>query len=158
MAHPKVGHRAPDFELEGTDGPFKLSDHLGERVVLLFYPGDNTPVCTKQFCSYAERADDMHELPATVVGISSQDVDSHKGFQSKHSIPVPLLADTDKSVAKAYGASAPMIGTRRAVIVVDEDGIVRHHFVHRLGLDFQTVDDIRAVLDALPQRAGSGAS
>jgi thioredoxin-dependent peroxiredoxin len=157
MSHPKVGDRAPDFELEGTDGPFKLSDHLGERVVLLFYPGDNTPVCTKQFCSYAERADDMHDLSATVIGVSSQDVDSHTEFQSKHSIPVPLLADTDKSVAKAYGASAPMVGIRRAVIVVDEDGIIRHHFVHRLGLDFQTVDDIRAVLDALPQRAGSGA-
>jgi peroxiredoxin Q/BCP len=155
MSHPKVGDAAPDFQLEGTDGAFKLSDHRGERVVLLFYPGDNTPVCTKQFCSYAERADDMHELPATVVGISSQDVDSHVQFQSKHSIPVPLLADTDKSVAKAYGASAPMVGTRRAVIVVDEDGIIRHHFVHRLGLDFQTVDDIRAVLDTLPQRAGS---
>lgn len=155
MSHPKVGDPAPDFELDGTDGPFKLSDHRGERVVLLFYPGDNTPVCTKQFCSYAERADDMHELPATVVGISSQDVDSHVQFQSKHSIPVPLLADTDKSVAKAYGASAPMVGTRRAVIVVDEDGVIRHRFVHRLGLDFQTVDDIRAVLDTLPQRAGS---
>jgi len=155
MSHPKVGDPAPDFELDGTDGSFKLSDHRGERVVLLFYPGDNTPVCTKQFCSYAERADDMHELPATVVGISSQDVDSHVQFQSKHAIPVPLLADTDKSVAKAYGASAPMVGTRRAVIVVDEDGVIRHHFVHRLGLDFQTVDDIRAVLDTLPQRAGS---
>lgn len=155
MSHPKVGDRAPDFELEGTDGPFKLSDHLGERVVLLFYPGDNTPVCTKQFCSYAERADDMNDLPATVVGISSQGVDSHQEFQAKHSIPVPLLADTDKSVAKAYGASAPMVGTRRAVIVIDEDGIIRHHFVHRLGLDFQTVDDIRAVLDELPQPAHS---
>jgi peroxiredoxin Q/BCP len=158
MAHPKVGDPAPDFELEGTDGAFKLSDHRGERVVLLFYPGDNTPVCTKQFCSYAERSDDMHELPATVIGISSQDVDSHKEFQSKHSIPVPLLADTDKSVAKAYGASAPMVGTRRAVIVVDEDGIIRHHFVHRLGLDYQTVDEIKAVLDSLPQPARSGSA
>jgi peroxiredoxin Q/BCP len=155
MSHVKVGDRAPDFELEGTDGTFRLSDHRGERVVLLFYPGDNTPVCTKQFCSYAERADDMRDLPATVVGISAQDVDSHTAFQAKHSIPVPLLADTDKSVAKAYGVSMPVRGTRRAVIVIDEDGIIRHHFVHRLGLDFQTVDEIRAVLDELPHPAGS---
>jgi peroxiredoxin Q/BCP len=155
MAHLKEGDPAPDFELEGTDGTFKLSDHRGERVVLLFYPGDNTPVCTKQFCSYAERADDMNSLPATVVGISGQDVDSHTAFQSKHSIPVPLLADTDKSVAKTYGVSMPVRGTRRAVIVVDEEGIIRHYFVHRLGLDFQTVDEIRAVLDQLPQPAGS---
>lgn len=158
MPSAKVGRRAPDFELEGTDGPFKLSDHLGERVVLLFYPGDNTPVCTKQFCSYAERADDMHDLPATVVGISSQDLVSHQDFHDKHSIPVPLLADTDKSVAKAYGVSAPLVGTRRAVIVVDEEGVIRHHHAHRLGLDFQTVDEIRAVLDGLPRRAGGAAA
>jgi peroxiredoxin Q/BCP len=154
----RVGQPAPDFELHGTDGPFKLSDHLGERVVLLFYPGDNTPVCTKQFCSYAERADDMRDLPATVIGISSQGIASHREFKDKHSIPVPLLADEDKSVAKAYGACAPMVGTRRAVVVVDEAGVIRHHFVHRLGLDFQTVDQIREVLDGLPQRVGSGSS
>src|SRR6187399_2353836 len=102
MAHLKEGDPAPDFELEGTDGTFKLSEHRGERVVLLFYPGDNTPVCTKQFCSYAERADEMRDLPATVIGISSQAVESHREFQSKHSIPVPLLADVDRSVAKSY--------------------------------------------------------
>src|SRR6202035_6027282 len=56
---PKVGEQAPDFELRGTSGPFKLSDHRGERVVLLFYPGDNTMVCTKQFCSYRDRAEDF---------------------------------------------------------------------------------------------------
>ncbi len=150
----RVGRRAPDFELEGTDGPFRLAEHLGERVVLLFYPGDNTPVCTKQFCSYAERVDDMHDLQATVIGISSQDMESHREFQAKHSIPVPLLADTDRSVAKAYGVSAPLVGTRRAVIVIDEEGVIRHRHVHRLGLDFQTVDDIRAVLAELPQHAG----
>jgi len=152
---PSVGDRAPDFELQGTAGPFKLSDHRGERVVLLFYPCDNTPVCTKQFCSYAERPDEMRDLPATVVGISAQGLESHQEFQSKHDIPVPLLADVDKSVAKSYGVTAPMVGTRRAVIVVDEDGVIRHRFVHRLGLDFQTVDDIRAVLDELPAPAGA---
>jgi peroxiredoxin len=56
---PRVGEPAPDFELEGTEGPFRLSEHRGERVVLLFYPGDNTPVCTKQFCSYRDRSEDM---------------------------------------------------------------------------------------------------
>ncbi len=77
---PQVGEQAPDFELEGTDGPFKLSDHRGERVVLLFYPGDNTMVCTKQFCSYRDRAGDFATLKATVVGISSQDLASHEAF------------------------------------------------------------------------------
>ena len=153
MSASKVGDRAPDFELDGTDGPFKLSDHRGERVVLLFYPGDDTPVCTKQFCSYAERPDDMRDLQATVIGISSQDLESHEKFQQKHSIPVPLLADPDRSVAKAFGVSAPLVGTRRAVIIVDEEGVVRYRHVHRLGLDFQTVDEIRAALEGLAPQA-----
>jgi peroxiredoxin Q/BCP len=141
-----VGDQAPDFELDGTEGRFRLSDHRGERVVLLFYPGDFTPVCTKQFCSYAERAEDMSALGATVVGISAQDLDSHMKFVNENGIPVPLLADPDKKVAKAYGASAPVVGTRRAVIIVGEDGKVAYKHVHTLGLDFQTVDDIREAL------------
>jgi peroxiredoxin Q/BCP len=145
-----VGDPAPDFELEGTEGRFKLSDHRGERIVLLFYPGDFTPVCTKQFCSYAERAEDMSSLGATVVGVSAQDVDSHSKFVNENGIPVPLLADTDKTVAKAYGASVPVVGTRRAVVIVDEDGKVAYKHVHTLGLDYQTVDDIREALEALP--------
>ena len=141
-----VGDPAPDFELDGTEGRFRLSDHRGERVVMLFYPGDFTPVCTKQFCSYAERAEDMSSLDATVVGISAQDIDSHAKFVTENGIPVPLLADTDKKVAKDYGASVPMVGTRRAVFIVDEDGKVAHKHVHTLGLDFETVDDIREAL------------
>jgi thioredoxin-dependent peroxiredoxin len=147
---PQVGEQAPDFELSGTAGTFKLSDHRGERVVLLFYPGDNTMVCTKQFCSYRDRAGDFAELNATVVGISSQDLASHEDFIAKHGLTVPLLADVDKSVAKAYSAHSGRLGTKRAAIVIDEDGIVRHRHDHLLGLDFQSVDDLKATLDALP--------
>ena len=147
-----VGDTAPDFELDGTEGRFRLSDHRGERVVLLFYPGDFTPVCTKQFCSYAERAEDMSSLGATVVGISAQDVDSHTKFVSENGIPMPLLADPGSKVAKSFGASVPVMGTRRAVFIVDEDGKLAYKHVHTLGLDFQTVDEIREALDALPAR------
>jgi peroxiredoxin Q/BCP len=150
---PQVGEQAPDFELPGTDGPFRLSDHRGERVVLLFYPGDNTMVCTKQFCSYRDRAEDFAALNATVVGISAQDIASHEGFISKNALTVPLLADVDNSVAKAYGAHSSRLGTKRAVIVIDESGIVRHRHDHLLGLDYQSVDDLRAALDALPAPA-----
>jgi peroxiredoxin Q/BCP len=146
---PRVGEQAPDFELEGTDGPFKLSGHRGERVVLLFYPGDNTPVCKKQFCSYRDRADDFAALDATVVGISAQDVDSHRGFIEKNSLTVPLLADVDGAVASAYSASN-RLGTKRAAIVIDEQGIVQHRHDHLLGLDYQSVDDLKAALEALP--------
>src|SRR3954454_18951370 len=97
--HPAVGEQAPDFELEGTDGAFRLSQQRGKRVVLLFYPGDETPVCTKQFCSYRDRADDMAQLDAVFVGISSHSVDSHSKFTAHHGLNVPLLADEDGSVA-----------------------------------------------------------
>ena len=148
-----VGDAAPDFELPGTEGAFKLSDHRGERVVLLFYPGDNTPVCTRQFCSYRDHAEDVGGLGATLVGISDQDLDSHALFVAKHGLNVPLLADQDRAVAKAYGVTAPVVGVRRAVIIVDEDGVLAHRHVHRLGLDYQDVDELRAALAALPARA-----
>ncbi len=147
---PQVGEQAPDFELPGTDGPFRLSDHRGERVVLLFYPGDNTMVCTKQFCSYRDRAEDFAALDATVVGISSQDLASHEGFIAKNGLNVPLLADVDKKVAKAYSAFSQRLGTKRAVIVIDADGIVRNRHDHLLGLDYQSVDDLKEALGAIP--------
>jgi thioredoxin-dependent peroxiredoxin len=153
--HPRVGDPAPDFELDGTDGRFRLSDHRGERVVLLFYPGDNTPVCTRQFCSYRDNADDFASLHATVVGISSQSVDSHRSFTAEHGLNVPLLADEGSEVAKAYGAHAPVVGTKRAVVIVDEKGIVRYRHDHALGLDFQTVEELHEALESLPATGAS---
>jgi|ERR1041385_3308375 peroxiredoxin Q/BCP len=146
---PRVGEQAPDFELPGSGGPFRLADHRGERVVLLFYPGDNTPVCTRQFCSYRDRPEAFTSLGATVVGISTQDVASHEDFIAKNNLTVPLLADVDGAVARAYSAHG-RLGTKRAVVIVDEEGIVRHRHDHLLGLDYQSVDDLEAALDALP--------
>jgi peroxiredoxin Q/BCP len=150
---PQVGQAAPDFELPGTDGTFRLSEHRGARVVLLFYPGDNTMVCTKQFCSYRDRAEDFAGLGATVVGISAQDIDSHTAFAAKHSLTVPLLADVGGNVAKLYSAWGGRLGTKRAVIVIDEQGIVRHRHDHLLGLDYQSVDELAAALETLPAPA-----
>ena len=144
---PKPGDPAPDFELEGTDGPFRLSDQRGRRVVLLFYPGDETAVCTRQFCSYRDREDDLRELDAVVVGISANSLDSHESFRENHGLTVPLLADPGRKIAGEYGVSAPVLGTRRAVVIVDEDGVVRHHDVHTVGLTYATVDDIREALE-----------
>jgi thioredoxin-dependent peroxiredoxin len=146
---PQVGEPAPDFELPGTDGTFHLVEHRGERVVLLFYPGDNTMVCTKQFCSYRDRKDDFAALDATVVGISKQDLESHEGFIEKNGLTVALLADVDGKVASSYSAYSPRLGTKRAVIVIDEQGIVRHRHDHLLGLDFQSVDDLKGALAEL---------
>ena len=148
--HPAVGDDAPDFELEGTHGTFKLSDHRGERVLLLFYPGDETTVCTKQFCSYRDNAEAFGALGVTAVGISGKGVDSKKSFAEHHELNVPLLADPDLEVAKAYGACGGLVKvTKRAVIVVGEDGTILHRHDHALGLDFQTVADLKETLDSL---------
>jgi peroxiredoxin Q/BCP len=151
-----IGEAAPDFELAGTAGTFRLSDHIGERVVLLFYPGDETPVCTRQFCSYRDRAEELDGLGATVVGISAQGVDSHRRFAAKHGLTVPLLADEDGAVARSYGAFTAPFGIRRAVVVIDEEGLVRYRHVHLLGLTYQSVDSLREVLATLgPPRSPS---
>jgi peroxiredoxin Q/BCP len=152
--HPAVGEEAPDFELEGTHGSFKLSDHRGERVLLLFYPGDETPVCTRQFCEYRDNAEAFGALGVTAVGISGKGVDSKQRFAEKNDLNVPLLADPDLEVAKAYDACAGILkATKRAVIVVGEDGKVLHRHDHALGLDFQTVADLQKTLDELPAPA-----
>jgi thioredoxin-dependent peroxiredoxin len=153
---PTVGDPAPDFELHGTGGRFRLSDHRGERVVLLFYPGDNTPVCTRQFCSYRDNADTFGSLDATVVGISSQSVESHESFSAEHGLNVPLLADEDSAVAKQYGAHTPVVGTKRAAIIVDEEGVIRYRHDHLLGLDFQSADDLREALESISHGASAG--
>jgi peroxiredoxin Q/BCP len=150
---PQVGEPAPDFELPGTDGPFKLSDHRGERVVLLFYPGDETPVCTKQFCSYRDRSDELHELDATLIGISPQSVESHHDFIKNHGLVVPLLADSDLTVSDLYGVKQRVVGTRRAVVIIDEQGIVRYRHQNTMSLTYDSVDDLREALAQLPATA-----
>ena len=152
--HPDVGEVAPDFELQGTHGTFKLSDHHGERVLLLFYPGDESAVCTKQFCSYRDNAEAFGALGVTAVGISGKGVDSKKSFAEKNDLNVPLLADPGLTVSKAYDAYSGLAKLpKRAVIVIGEDGTVLHRHDHALGLDFQTVADLKETLDSLPAPA-----
>lgn len=155
---PRVGDIAPDFELEGTEGRFKLSEHRGQRVVLLFYPGDETPVCTRQFCSYRDRSEDLARLDAVLVGISGQDVESHRDFTSHHGLTVPLLADPDKAVARAYGVTRPVLGTQRATFVVDENGVVAWSKRHALGLDYVDADELAVTLGSLGLSRPSAAS
>lgn len=152
---PAVGDEAPDFELEGTAGTFKLSEQRGEKVMLLFYPGDETTVCTKQFCEYRDNAQAFGALGVTAVGISNDDVDSKRRFADKNELTVALLADEDCAVAKAYDAYSGLAKTpKRAVIVIDEQGRVAHRHDHALGLDFQTVADLKQTLDELPATTG----
>jgi peroxiredoxin Q/BCP len=148
-----VGDPAPDFTLDGTEGRFTLSEHRGERVVLLFYPGDDTTVCTKQFCAYRDAREEMNELGATFVGISTQDMTSKESFKSKYGLTTPLLADPDGAVAEAYGVYAKRLdAAKRTVFIVDEDGKIAHKHANFLSLTFDGVDDLAEALAAVPAR------
>lgn len=149
MARPKPGDKAPDFNLPGTGGKtYQLSDYRGRNLILAFYPGDFTTVCTKQFCSYRDNDTRLKGLDAEVLGISPQSVDSHDRFAAKHGLTVPLLADEDRTVAKAYAVAAgPLV--RRSIFLIDGDGIVRYRHVSRLGLTYQDVDDLERAVGAI---------
>ena len=149
MAKLDVGDAAPDFELPGTGGrTYRLADYRGRKVILAFYPGDFTAVCTRQFCSYRDQGDRLDNLGADVLGVSPQSVESHERFTEEKRLSVPLLADEDKRVARAYGVAAgPMV--RRAIFIVDEEGIVRHRKGTLAGLTYESVDDLERALAAL---------
>jgi thioredoxin-dependent peroxiredoxin len=128
--HPGSGDRAPDFELAGTGGrTYRLSDHAGEPVVVVFYPADNSPVCTLQLRSYSEDLNAFEALGATVLCLSPQDVDSHERFAEENDLRVPLLADLGAKVGESYNILGPLGFYRRSVFVVDPGGTIR--FVRR---------------------------
>lgn len=150
MAGPGVGDAAPEFTLPGTGGQsYSLRDYRGKKVVLAFYPGDFTMGCTAQLCSYRDAFAEFEGLDAVVLGISSQDVDSHERFSAKHDFPFPLLADTDKAVAKAYGIMGPL-GPKRSVFILDTDGVVRwKHIAALVGVTFKSPKVLREALQAI---------
>ena len=156
MAKLNIGDPAPDFTLEGTAGPFTLSEHRGETVVLLFYPGDDTTVCTKQFCSYRDAQDEVSQLDATLVGISAQDMDSKQAFKAKYGLTTPLLADPGGEVAKAYGVYAgPLKMAKRTVFIIDEQGRIAYKHGNFMSLTFDSVTDIKGALEQVRAQAAA---
>jgi thioredoxin-dependent peroxiredoxin len=146
------GSPAPDFSLPDAEGAeWRLSEHLGTTVVLLFYPRDNTPVCTRQLCSVRDHWSDYQETGAEVIAISSDSVESHKNFARKHSLPLRLLSDIGGKVSTQYGMNSWVPGrAARGVVVIDKDGRIAHHKVQALSL-FRPADD--DVLEAI-RKAG----
>jgi peroxiredoxin Q/BCP len=148
-----VGDTAPDFTLPGIANgerrDYSLAEHRGRRVVLAFYPGDFTPGCTRQMCSYRDDLAKFNDTGAVLLGISPQDIDSHERWAEKKGFHFPLLADTDKNVIEAYGVGAPLIGVRRSVFVVDANGVVRFSDSKLIGATFVPAGKLVPVLQQL---------
>ncbi|MEP7202180.1 MAG: peroxiredoxin [Ilumatobacteraceae bacterium] len=145
-----VGDEAPAFSLPATgDSTISLSDFDGKAVVLVFYPGDDTPVCTKQLNAYSRELDEFESLNAQVLGVSAQSVDSHEMFAGKNELKFPLLADTDKTVAGLYGTLGPLGFPRRSVFIIDKHGVIRYAHRAIAGLTYRPVSELIEVLSSL---------
>lgn len=138
-----LGKPAPDISLPDSDGKtWRLSDQRGKVVVLLFYPGDETPICTKQMCSVRDRWEDYRATGAEVVGISTDSVESHKKFAEHHDLPLRLLSDAGGEASNRYRARSLIPGkVARSVFVIDAQGILCYSDVRPLGL-FRPKDDV----------------
>lgn len=145
----RSGDPAPDFTLVDDHGePFTLSQHTGRRILLVFYPGDDTPVCTRQLCDYRDGIEQFQGLGVDVVGISGDDAASHRRFREKHRLPFRLLSDPDLAVAERYGCRG-MLGMKRGVFLVDEDGILRYAHVESVAVFRRSREELIRVIEDL---------
>lgn len=144
----ETGQQAADFTLKDGEGKdWTLGDHRGNTVVLLFYPGDNTPVCTAQLCSVRDHWSEYQATGAEVVGVSTDTVDSHKDFAEKNQLPLRLLSDPDGAVSARYGMKSWLPGrSARGVVVIDREGKVAYSKAQAISL-FRPKDD--DVLEAI---------
>jgi len=151
---PTVGDEAPDFTLPSTAGDIHLADRLGERdVLLVFYPGDGTPVCTRQLCDYQENLGIFEDLGVDVLGINPQSLDSHRRFAAKHGLGFPLLADEDKAVCRAYGALGLLGAAKRALVLIGADGRVRYTRSD-LPIFHRSASELEEIIESLPASGG----
>lgn len=145
----RAGDPAPDFSLfDQDDGVFTLADCAGRRVLLVFYPGDETPVCTRQLCDYRDGIEQFSDLAVDVVGISRDDSQSHRRFRARHDLPFKLLSDPDMAVAEKYGCQG-MLGMKRGVFLVDEQGVVRYAHVESVAVFRRSRDELIEVIRRL---------
>jgi peroxiredoxin Q/BCP len=145
-----IGDTAPDFTLrDGTGATWTLSDYKGKTVVLMFYPGDDTPVCTKEMCSVRDHWSDYQATGAEVVGISTDSVESHDRFSTKYELPLKLLSDSEGKVRDLYGAKSIIPGrTGRAEFVIDPRGKLTYQKIRPIGLFRPSDDDVLAAIKA----------
>ncbi len=150
----KVGEIAPDFTLKDGEGSdWTLSNYKGRTVVLLFYPGDNTPVCTAQLCSVRDHWSEYQATGAEVVGISTDTLESHSGFTEKHNLPLRLLSDADRKVSTTYDMKSWLPGrSARGVVVIDGDGRIAYHKAESLSLFRPADSDVLAAIKAVERK------
>lgn len=129
---PAVGQPAPEFELPDQDGQLhSLEDYRDSWVVLYFYPKDETPGCTTEACEFRDNIFAFRKLNAQILGVSLDDVESHKAFAENHGLPFPLLADASGTAADAYGVKTKMMGftvAKRQTFLIDPDGVIAKHY------------------------------
>lgn len=152
----KPGDTAPDFTLpDETGAPVRLYDLLdASPVMLVFYPGDFTPVCTKQLCSYRDRWADFQRFDLSILGISDDPVDKHASFRSAKSLPFPLLSDPTKHTIKRYSGSGLLSGGRanRANYIIGQDRVVRYAHVETVALTRRKPGELLDALEDLTRR------
>ncbi|MDX1461320.1 MAG: peroxiredoxin [Xanthomonadales bacterium] len=145
----KLNDQAPDFSLEDESGEeFSLGDHRGEMLLLVFYPGDDTPVCTRQMCDYRDGIEAFEGLGVRVVGISKDDAASHRAFKEKHGLPFTLLSDPQLEVAEKYDSKG-MLGMKRSVFLVDEAGVIRYLHVESLPIFRRAREELLSVIEEI---------
>jgi peroxiredoxin Q/BCP len=148
----KIGQKAPDFKLVSGDGKtISLKDFAGKKIVLYFYPKDNTSGCTKEACSFEDNLKKIKGKGAVVIGISADSIDSHEKFAEKYGLSFPLLSDEKKEVLKSFGVwkeksmyGKKYFGIERTTVIIDEKGIVRQIF-NKVKVDGHT-DEVLSVL------------
>jgi peroxiredoxin Q/BCP len=137
---------APDFVLnDEMEQPFALRDHRGEMLLLVFYPGDNTPVCTRQLCDYRDGIEAFDGLGVRVIGISRDDAQSHLAFKEKHRLPFTLLSDPNLEVAETYDSKG-MLGMKRSLFLVDAEGRIRYRHVEALPVFRRAREELLAAI------------
>ena len=152
----KIGQKAPAFALPNQDGKImRLSDFKGKKVVLYFYPKDDTPGCTKESCAFRDGLDEIQDSGAVVLGISGDSVDSHKKFAKKFNLNFPLLSDEKKTVLQAYGVwkekslyGRKFMGIERTTFIIDEQGKLDDIF-EKVKVDGH-LEEVLAELDVMP--------
>ena len=148
----QVGDKVPIFKIPDQNGEmFNLEDVIGQKnLVIYFYPKDDTPGCTKEACKFRDDYEDFTDLGATVIGISSDNVESHKQFAAKHNLPFTLLSDSDKQVRKQFGVPTNLLGLLpgRVTYVVDKSGTVQGVFNSQFKAE-QHIEEAKNVLKGL---------